>query len=251
MMPMLFLSIQAVYGQHLRQLNTGLVDGDLTSVEIRRRLSKMYSTDTFKNYNEPHRNLRSALGMLMSLSSNIESLTGTTTRLVESVNATSYPCEEHGCFQSAVEHYGVAFIILIFVVLLCLLGFMTSAIAERRTAKAIESGLPEEAQGLLSDLTFNLLAHSTTQVDHILVAPHGIYVIEQKNYVGKLYGTLEESHWRKWTQSRTLKLQNPFKQNQGHIRAIQSALKARELECINVVIINGRCKFDGIKPEWL
>ncbi|ECJ6649663.1 S49 family peptidase, partial [Salmonella enterica subsp. enterica] len=49
------------------------------------------STDTFKNYNEPHRNLRSALGMLMSLSSNIESLTGTTTRLVESVNATSYP----------------------------------------------------------------------------------------------------------------------------------------------------------------
>lgn len=41
---------------------------------------------------------------------------------------------------------GVAFIILIFVVLLCLLGFMTSAIAERRTAKAIESGLPEEAQ---------------------------------------------------------------------------------------------------------
>nr|WP_249528997.1 nuclease-related domain-containing protein [Escherichia coli] len=112
---------------------------------------------------------------------------------------------------------------------------MTSAIAERRTAKAIESGLPEEAQGLLSDLTFQLSAHSTTQVDHILVAPHGIYVIEQKNYVGKLYGTLEESHWRKWTQSRTLKLQNPFKQNQGHIRAIQSALKARELECINVV----------------
>lgn len=91
---------------------------------------------------------------------------------------------------------GVAFIILIFVVLLCLLGFMTSAIAERRTAKAIESGLPEEAQGLLSDLTFQLSAHSTTQVDHILVAPHGIYVIEQKNYVGKLYGTLEESHWR-------------------------------------------------------
>ncbi|MGT0336191.1 S49 family peptidase [Shigella flexneri] len=69
----------------------GLVDGDLTSVEIRTRLSKMYSTDTFKNYNEPHRNLRSALGMLMSLSSNIESLTSTTTRLVESVNATSYP----------------------------------------------------------------------------------------------------------------------------------------------------------------
>ena len=80
MMPMLFLSIQAVYGQHLRQLSTARWMEILTSVEIRTRLSKMYSTDTFKNYNEPHRNLRSALGMLMSLSSNIESLTGTTTR---------------------------------------------------------------------------------------------------------------------------------------------------------------------------
>lgn len=44
---------------------------------------------------------------------------------------------------------GVAFIILIFVVLLCLLGFMTSAIAERRTAKAIESGFLKKLRGYL------------------------------------------------------------------------------------------------------
>ncbi|MFP1463856.1 hypothetical protein ACLB1E_34205 [Escherichia coli] len=74
--------------------------------------------------------------------------------------------------------------------------------------------------------------------------------MEQKNYVH--FGLSEESHWRKSScVAPDPKLQNPFKQNQGRIRAIQSALKARELECINVVIINGRCKFDGIKPEWL
>ncbi|MGV7963818.1 S49 family peptidase [Photorhabdus tasmaniensis] len=69
----------------------GLIDGDLTPVEIRTRLSSMYSTNTFKNYNEPQRNLRTALGMMMDLSANVEALTSTTTRLVESVHATSYP----------------------------------------------------------------------------------------------------------------------------------------------------------------
>ncbi|EBG2148386.1 S49 family peptidase [Salmonella enterica] len=69
----------------------GLVDGDLTPVEIRSRLAVMYGTDTFKNYNEPQRNLRTALGMLASLTTSIESLTSTANQLADSVNATSHP----------------------------------------------------------------------------------------------------------------------------------------------------------------
>ena len=47
MMPMLFLSIQAVYGQHLRQLSTA---GGWRSYVSRDPYTsfKMYSTDTFK-----------------------------------------------------------------------------------------------------------------------------------------------------------------------------------------------------------
>lgn len=69
----------------------GLIDGDLTPVEVRSRLSQMYSTTIFKTYNEPQRSLRSALGMLMSLSTNVETLAGTTSRILDSVQATSYP----------------------------------------------------------------------------------------------------------------------------------------------------------------
>ena len=146
---------------------------------------------------------------------------------------------------------GISIIVLVLIVLYCLMGFVSSAIAERRTARQIEIYLPDDAEGLLSDLTLPVNATGTTQIDHVLIAPHGLYVIEQKNYAGKLYGKLEESHWRKWKSSGTLKLQNPFRQNYGHIRAIQSTLRASELECINVVIINGPCKFEGEKPDWL
>ncbi|MGV7963817.1 nuclease-related domain-containing protein [Photorhabdus tasmaniensis] len=146
---------------------------------------------------------------------------------------------------------GIGVIVLIFIVLYCLLGVMTSAIAERRAAREIEAGLPDDADGLLSDLTLPVNTRGSTQIDHVLIASHGLYVIEQKNYAGKLYGTLEDSHWRKWSSSRTLRLQNPFRQNYGHIKAIQTALSASDLDCINVVIINGPCKFDGEKPHWL
>ncbi|EFR0233310.1 NERD domain-containing protein [Salmonella enterica] len=145
----------------------------------------------------------------------------------------------------------ICIIVLVLIVLYCLMGFVSSAIAERRTARQIETHLPDDAEGLLSDLTLSVSTTGTTQIDHVLIASHGLYVIEQKNYAGKLYGKLEESHWRKWKSSGTLKLQNPFRQNYGHIRAIQSTLRASELECINVVIINGPCKFEGEKPDWL
>lgn len=121
---------------------------------------------------------------------------------------------------------GISIIVLLLIVLYCLMGFVSSAIAERRTARQIEIYLPDDAEGLLSDLTLPVNATGTTQIDHVLIASHGLYVIEQKNYAGKLYGKLEESHWRKWKSSGTLKLQNPFRQNYGHIRAIQSTLRA-------------------------
>ncbi|HAK1841482.1 TPA: NERD domain-containing protein, partial [Salmonella enterica] len=96
---------------------------------------------------------------------------------------------------------GISIIVLVLIVLYCLMGFVSSAIAERRTARQIEIYLPDDAEGLLSDLTLPVNATGTTQIDHVLIASHGLYVIEQKNYAGKLYGKLEESHWRKWKSS--------------------------------------------------
>lgn len=48
---------------------------------------------------------------------------------------------------------GISIIVLVLIVLYCLMGFVSSAIAERRTARQIEIYLPDDAEGLLSDLT--------------------------------------------------------------------------------------------------
>jgi hypothetical protein len=146
---------------------------------------------------------------------------------------------------------GFALIAVLLAVLFCLFEFVCTDLKERRTAKAIAACLPDDADGLISDLTLPVRKNSTTQVDHVLVATHGLYVIEQKNYAGSLTGCEKDSYWHKVRSNNTLKLQNPFRQNYGHIKAVEQALNAQGLEYINVVVINGPCRFKGQKPEWL
>ena len=54
-----------------------------------------------------------------------------------------------------------------------------------------------ERYALLNDLTLPDGQAGTTQIDHILLSPYGIFVIETKNYAGWIFG----SEWQKaWTQ---------------------------------------------------
>jgi len=64
----------------------------------------------------------------------------------------------------------------------------------------------------------------TTQIDHIIVSPYGIFVIETKNMEGWIFG----GEWRTtWTQSiygKSFRFQNPIHQNYGHIKVLERLL---------------------------
>lgn len=60
---------------------------------------------------------------------------------------------------------------------------------------------------------------NTTQIDHIVINPRGVFVIETKNYSGEIYGSENQ---REWTQVLAYgnvknKLYNPLKQNATHV----------------------------------
>ena len=63
------------------------------------------------------------------------------------------------------------------------------------------------------------------QIDHILIRPNGIFVIETKNYYGLIEGKEEDSFWTRsyFVKGKVKKatFHNPLKQNQSHIRAIK------------------------------
>lgn len=76
--------------------------------------------------------------------------------------------------------------------------------------------------------------YGTTQIDHIVVSPYGIFVIETKNYKGWIFGHEKSENWKQsllgkrvfwiWT-SNQYKFRNPIRQNSAHVKALESLLK--------------------------
>lgn len=86
-------------------------------------------------------------------------------------------------------------------------------------------GLPESEYIVLEDIMVpNASGTGTTQIDHVVVSPYGIFIIETKNYQGWIYGS---EHAEKWTQNiygNKHELFNPLLQNATHIRALRKVL---------------------------
>lgn len=78
--------------------------------------------------------------------------------------------------------------------------------------------------------------NGTTQIDHIVVSPYGIFVIETKNYKGWIFGS-QYSH--KWTQNiygRKYELYNPIMQNNGHITALKRLIQGYDDKFISIIV---------------
>lgn len=85
-----------------------------------------------------------------------------------------------------------------------------------------------------------------SQIDHVVITPQGLFVIETKNYNGEIKGTRDN---KSWTVSNRFKMYNPFMQNYGHIQAIRSLLPDyQESRYISLVSFTMRCRF-SVDPE--
>lgn len=110
-------------------------------------------------------------------------------------------------------------IIVIFVGLIILkinLPTIKGKIGEMSVSATL-SFLPENEYIVLNDLMFKN-GNSTTQIDHIVVSVHGIFVIETKNYKGWIYGNSNNDYWTQNIYGYKYSLYNPILQNQNHIK---------------------------------
>ena len=83
--------------------------------------------------------------------------------------------------------------------------------------------LPDEYH-IFNDLFFESNGRST-QIDHVVVSPYGVFVIETKGYRGGIIGDESTKYWTQaicWYKSR---FYNPVLQNEGHARCVRHLLK--------------------------
>ena len=83
----------------------------------------------------------------------------------------------------------------------------------------------------------------TTQIDHVVVSPFGIFVIETKNYHGWIFGSEKSKRWKetfKTTQGHYF--YNPTKQNWGHIFALAEHLRLDTRIFKPIVVFSDDCQ---------
>jgi hypothetical protein len=85
-----------------------------------------------------------------------------------------------------------------------------------------------------------------SQIDHIVITPYAVFVVETKNYSGTVKGSKKSAYWYV---NNKFKLYNPLRQNYGHVKALESVLSNRlRIPLISVVSFNGRCTLQ-VEPE--
>lgn len=93
----------------------------------------------------------------------------------------------------------------------------------------------------LSDLLIKNPKSSTgySQIDHIIITPYGLFVIETKNYQGTIYGGKNK---KTWLINGKFKMMNPLMQNHGHIQALKSFIEDKYQQYfISLVSFTKRC----------
>lgn len=131
-------------------------------------------------------------------------------------------------------------------------GKLGEAIVSRSTTKNLDQNIYH----IINNVTLPSL-DGTTQIDHIIVSIHGIFVIETKNMQGWIFGDKNHKTWTQIIYNRSNKFQNPIHQNYKHIKTLSKITNVEEDKFHSVIVFTGDSEFKTTMPnnvldkEWI
>jgi hypothetical protein len=112
-------------------------------------------------------------------------------------------------------------------------------IGEKRVRKQL-ARLPQEDYRVLNDVMIKA-KKGTSQIDHVVLSRHGIFVIETKNYKGWIHGNEDSEYWTQTIYRHKTRFHNPIKQNWGHIYALKEILpEFKDITYYPVIVFAGK-----------
>ncbi|MCB9197539.1 MAG: NERD domain-containing protein [Flavobacteriales bacterium] len=98
----------------------------------------------------------------------------------------------------------------------------------------------------LNELTYrrfhNIILPSnngTTQIDHLIISPFGIFIIETKNKNGWIYGSADQAQWTQTFYKQKFSFQNPLRQTYRQKKVLAEFLNIKEDNIATVVYFVG------------
>lgn len=112
------------------------------------------------------------------------------------------------------------------------------AAGENKVSRILHS-LPREYQTINNVIVPS--QQGTSQIDHIVVSPYGVFVIEAKNFSGWIYGTENSEQWKEtFRTTGATSFRNPIKQNWGHIYALSSYLNLDKRVFKSIIVFSNQ-----------
>ena len=102
--------------------------------------------------------------------------------------------------------------------------------------------LDKQTYHRLNNITLPLANGGSTQIDHVIVSIHGIFVIETKHYKGWIFGSERQAQWTQTIMGRKYKFQNPLRQNYLHIKTLSELLDLDMSHFHSMIVFIGECE---------
>lgn len=90
--------------------------------------------------------------------------------------------------------------------------------------------------------------NGTTQIDHILVSPYGLFIVETKNIKGWIFGSENQSKWTQSLYGKKYYFQNPAHQVFRQKKILSDYLSINESKIHIVIYFVGDCEFKTNLP---
>tara|TARA_R110002126_G_scaffold75469_23_gene188409 strand:+ start:13571 stop:14605 length:1035 start_codon:yes stop_codon:yes gene_type:complete len=97
------------------------------------------------------------------------------------------------------------------------------ALAERQLRRVLQRELPAGYHHY-ANLVLPTAQSDFTEIDHLVLSPYGIFVIEVKNYKGWIFGGEKQPQWTVQNFRSKHSFQNPLHQNYKHTEAVKHLL---------------------------
>ena len=125
---------------------------------------------------------------------------------------------------------------------------LRGAFGETLLAGVLRRRLDASIYHVLNDVYLPLDDGSTTQIDHVVVSPFGVFVIETKTYKGWIFGNPRDAQWTQALPKRKSRFQNPLRQNYLHVQRLVALTGLLADVVHSVVAFSGEATFKTKLP---
>lgn len=142
----------------------------------------------------------------------------------------------------------IGFLLLVPVIRKKILTLFRGWIGEKKTAIYLWLSLNSKVYQSFHDIIISS-GNGTTQIDHLLVSPYGIFIVETKNRKGWIFGSEDQKRWTQSLYGNNYSFQNPLRQTFRQKKIISEILDLNESIIHTVIYFVGNCKIKTELPD--